>query len=77
MIKLDINAKLYDLATAHPEIIELMDELGFHEITMPGMLQTAGRMATIPMGAKMKHIDFDEIVRVFAAAGFEFDGEVD
>lgn len=32
MIQLDINAKLYDLATEHPEIIELMDSLGFHEI---------------------------------------------
>ena len=76
MIQLDINAKLYDLATAHPEIIELMDGLGFHEIKMPGMLQTAGRMATIPMGAKMKHIDWAEIVRVFAEAGFEFSSQI-
>lgn len=72
MIQLDINAKLYDLATAHPEITDLMDGLGFHEIKMPGMLQTAGRMVTIPMGAKMKHIDWDKIIHVFAEAGFEF-----
>jgi len=72
MIQLDINAKLYDLATEHPEIIELMDTLGFHEIKIPGMLQTAGKMATIPMGAKMKHIDRDEIVSPFAEAGFAF-----
>lgn len=72
MIQLDINTKLYDLATAHPEIIDLMDGLGFHEIKMPGMLQTAGRMVTIPMGAKMKHIDWDKIIHVFAEAGFEF-----
>lgn len=76
MIRLDINAKLYDLATAHPEIIDLMDGLGFHEIKMPGMLPTAGRMATIPMGAKMKHIDWTEIVRVFAEAGFEFSNQI-
>ena len=72
MIKLDKEAKLFDLATQYPEIVDLMDELGFHEIKMPGMLQTAGRMATIPMGAQMKHIDWNEIVEVFAAAGFEF-----
>ncbi len=72
MIQLDINAKLYDLATLHPEIVELMDDLGFHEIKMPGMLATAGRMATIPMGAKMKHIEWNEIVAKFAEAGFEF-----
>jgi hypothetical protein len=75
MIQLDINAKLYDLATEHPEIIDLMDGLGFHEIKMPGMLQTAGRMATIPMGAKMKHIDWDKIVIAFAEAGFEFSNQ--
>ena len=67
MIQLDINAKLYDLATEHPEIIDLMDDLGFHE--------TAGRMATIPMGAKMKHIDWDKIVIAFAEAGFEFSNQ--
>ncbi len=52
-----------------------MDDLGFHEIKMPGMLQTAGRMATIPMGAKMKHIDWDKIVIAFAEAGFEFSNQ--
>lgn len=75
MIQLDKNTKLYDLATKYPEIVEIMDELGFHEITMPGMLATAGRMATIPMGAQMKHIDWQEVIEAFAAAGFEFIGE--
>lgn len=77
MIQLDANAKLYDLATAYPEIIDLMDALGFHEIKMPGMLQTAGRMATIPMGAKMKHIDWEDITATFAEHGFEFVGAED
>lgn len=76
MIQLDKNAKLYDLAIAYPEIVELMDELGFHEIKMPGMLNTAGRMATIPMGAKMKQIGWGEISEKFAQSGFEFvDGD--
>ena len=72
MKKLNKNAKLYDLASKYPEIVSLMDQLGFHEITLPGMLASAGRMVTIPVGARMKHIDWEEIERVFAAAGFEF-----
>ena len=77
MIQLNIDAKLYDLSTQYPKIVDIMDELGFHEIKVAGMLQTAGRMVTIPVGAKMKHIDWDEIVRVFDANGFEFTDEGD
>ena len=75
MIQLDINAKLYDLATEHPAIIDFMDEFGFQEIKMPRILQTDGRMSTFPMGAKMKHIDWDKIVIAFAEAGFEFSNQ--
>jgi Domain of unknown function (DUF1858). len=72
MIQLNIDEKLYDLAQQYPEIVDIMDELGFHEIKISGMLSTAGRMVTIPVGAKMKHIEWDKIVRAFEANGFEF-----
>lgn len=75
MKQININDKLYDLAAKYPDIIDIMDSLGFHEIKIPGMIQTAGRMVTIPDGARMKHIEWNKIVQVFADNGFKFINE--
>jgi len=75
MKQLNKSASLHELASQYPEIIEIMYQLGFKEIKIPGMLATAGRRVTIPQGANLKHIDWENMVRAFAEAGFEFVGD--
>lgn len=48
-----------------------MKELGFDSITNTAMLNTAGRIMTIPKGAAMKKIDMEIIEKVFEARGFD------
>ena len=48
-----------------------MKSLGFESIASPGMLNTAGRIMTLPKGALMKHISMDKIKAAFASEGFE------
>lgn len=52
--KLDLSKSVRELCDQYPELAAAMDALGFHDILKPGMLATAGRFVTIPMGAKMK-----------------------
>ncbi len=40
---LDMSKTVYELCTADPEILPILAELGFTDITKPGMLVTAGR----------------------------------
>ncbi len=47
-----------------------MQELGFTDITKPGMLNTAGRFMTLPKGAAMKGISLDAIKAAFEKSGF-------
>jgi hypothetical protein len=47
-----------------------MQELGFTDITKPGMLNTAGRFMTLPKGAAMKGIGLDVIKTAFEKNGF-------
>ena len=41
--KLDLGKTVYELAHETPEIIEILRELGFENITNPLMMKTAGR----------------------------------
>jgi hypothetical protein len=50
-----------------------MNELGFSDITKPGMLNTAGRFMTIRKGALLKKISLEQIAGAFEKHGFVID----
>ena len=54
--KLDLSKPIYELVTQYPELKDIMVELGFKEIANPAMLNSVGRLTTIPKGAKIHKI---------------------
>ena len=69
-IQIDLNETVYSLCTKHPELVTILSELGFTDITKPGMLQTAGRFMTPVKGASLKHIPLEQIVHTLAEHGY-------
>ncbi len=67
---LDLSKTVYELGTAHPDLLPIMARMGFPEIVTPGLLNTAGRFMTIPKGAKMKGVDLEELKQAFREGGF-------
>ena len=74
--KLDLSKSVYDLVTEYPEVADIMKELGFIEITNKVMLNSVGKIMTIPKGAKMKGVSMIDIVGAFMKAGFTLTGEM-
>ena len=74
--KLDLSKSVYDLVTEYPEVTDIMKELGFSEITNKVMLNSVGKIMTIPKGAKMKGVSMVDIVGAFMKAGFTLEGEM-
>ncbi len=70
----DFSKTVYELCTECPEAAEILAQLGFTDITKPGMLSTAGRFMTIPKGAAMKKIEMKTMERVFLEHGFKLAG---
>jgi hypothetical protein len=68
---IDFNKTVYELCNVDPSISEVLEEIGFKNITTPGMLATAGRFMTIPKGATMKRIDLEIIRQAFINLGYE------
>lgn len=68
---IDLNKTVFELSRDYPEMIEILDELGFHDIIKPGMLQTVGRFMTLPKGATMKKISLELIKHVLMEKGYK------
>jgi len=68
--RIDLNRSVYELTEEYPELIGILGDIGFTDITKPGMLQSAGRFMTIPKGAKLKRFDLEDIRAALAQRGF-------
>ncbi|MCM3041408.1 DUF1858 domain-containing protein [Paenibacillus motobuensis] len=70
---IDLRRTVYEQCSSDPEVIEVMAELGFEQITQPGMLQSAGRFMTIPKGARLKKLDMNVIKKAFLDRGYSIE----
>lgn len=67
----DLKKSIHDLCKEDPEVLDIMKELGFKDISNSGMLNTAGRFMTIKKGADMKGIGLEKIKETFRQKGYE------
>lgn len=67
---INLSKTVYDIYSEYPEIVEILDEMGFHDIVKAGMLQTAGRFMTIPKGAAMRKISIDLVKETLMEKGY-------
>ncbi|MBM7653383.1 DUF1858 domain-containing protein [Neobacillus cucumis] len=67
---INIQHTVYQLCTEFPEMIPIMKDLGFENITNPHMLKTAGRIMTLPNGCRMQGISLDKVIETIETNGF-------
>ncbi|HHV51229.1 MAG TPA: DUF1858 domain-containing protein [Clostridiales bacterium] len=68
---IDFSKTVYELCSNDSEIKGILAQLGFTDITKPGMLATAGRFMTIPKGAALKKISLERIKQAFIENGYK------
>lgn len=69
--QIDLKKSVYELVKTYPELKTTLVELGFKDIVLPGMLETAGRIMTIEKGAKMKQFDIKDIIKKLEDKGYK------
>lgn len=70
-MEIDFNKTVHDLCKEYPDVKNILAEIGFSDITKPGMLETAGRFMTIKKGSIAKGIDIEKIKHEFIKRGYE------
>jgi hypothetical protein len=68
---INLKRSVYELCTEYPELPEILADLGFRDITKPGMLATAGRFMTLPKGAVMKKVELEVVKNKLLDSGFQ------
>lgn len=68
---IDFNKTIYELSSENPDMAGILAEIGFTDITRPGMISTVGRFMTIKKGSAAKGIDLDVIKKKFEENGYE------
>ncbi|MFU8787224.1 MAG: DUF1858 domain-containing protein [Candidatus Izemoplasmataceae bacterium] len=73
MKKININDHVYSIVQTHPEVKDILVNLGFDKITKPGMLESVGRFMTLKAGAKFRKVEMDQLKKAFLEKGFELE----
>lgn len=68
--EIDLTKSVYELCSRYPELPQILVDLGFKDITRPGMLASVGRFMTLPKGAAAKKIDLELIKSRLTEQGF-------
>ncbi|NLP34721.1 MAG: DUF1858 domain-containing protein [Clostridiales bacterium] len=68
---IDLKKNVFELCNEYPELKNLLAQVGFRDITKPGMLATAGRFMTLPKGANAKKIDFGKVKQSLMDHGYQ------
>jgi DUF438 domain-containing protein len=74
--KIDLSKSVYELTNEYPELIDIMAGLSFTEVTSKAMMNSVGKLTTIPKGAKMKNISMMDVVAALMSNGFELEGKM-
>jgi uncharacterized protein len=71
---LDLNKTVYSLCEEYPQLVGILQGLGFESIGNPVMMKTAARVMTIPKAAQMKGLPMVTIITALQEAGFVVEG---
>ena len=65
-----LEDSVYTTLQHHPEVKDLLIELGFTPLSQPQMVQTVGRITSLKKGSKIAKIPLDRISRQLALNGY-------
>ncbi|WP_026505930.1 DUF438 domain-containing protein [Butyrivibrio sp. NC3005] len=74
--RINLKKSVYELCSEYPELIQIMEDLGFNDVTNKAKLNTIGRVMTIPKGAIVKGIDMIDVVLALKNNGFVLEGKM-
>ncbi|HEM4148268.1 TPA: DUF1858 domain-containing protein [Streptococcus suis] len=74
MNTIDLNLPVAEIINQHPEVKEILVELGFKPLANSAMLNTVGKVTSLKTGSKMTKIPLDRIQQVLECNGYEVIG---
>lgn len=74
MNTIDVSLPVAQVLDQHPEVLDLLVELGFTPLANPVLRNSFGRTVSIQQGARLKGLDIGKIKQVLEWNGYEVIG---
>ncbi|UUM58515.1 DUF1858 domain-containing protein [Streptococcus suis] len=74
MNTIDLNLPVAEIINQHPEVKDILIELGFSPLANPAMLHTVGKVTSLKMGSKMTKISLKQIQQTLEWNGYQVVG---
>lgn len=71
---IDLTIPVAKVVDKHPEVLEILVELGFTPLANPLMRNTIGRKTSLKTGSKLAGVELEKIVTTLEANGYEVVG---
>lgn len=71
---IDVTVPVAEVVDKHPEVLDILVDLGFKPLANPIMRNTLGRKTSLKMGSKLVGIKIEDIVATLEANGYEVVG---
>ena len=71
---IDLSIPVAEVIEKHPEVLDVLVELGFTPLANPVMRNTVRRVVSIKKGASMNGIDLNKIKQTLELNGYEVVG---
>lgn len=68
---LDLKKNVYELVKEYPEIADILSGMGLSEVKKSAVLNSVGKLMTIPKGMKLRKMSLKDAIEKFRSAGFE------
>ncbi|MGT2785750.1 DUF1858 domain-containing protein [Streptococcus merionis] len=75
--QVDLSLPVAKTIEQHPELLELLIDLGFTPLSNPVMRNTVGQVTTLKAGAKMVGVPLEKIVSALENNGYDVIGVAD
>ena len=71
---IDVSIPVAQVVDKHPEVLDVLVDLGFKPLANPIMRHTVGRKTSLRMGSKLAGIKLETIIATLEANGYEVVG---
>lgn len=68
--QVDLNRPVKQVLDSHPELLDILVDLGFKPLANPAMRQSVGKVVTLKQGCKLINLPLEQLVNELQCNGY-------
>ncbi|GMR71134.1 DUF1858 domain-containing protein [Aerococcus viridans] len=68
--QVDLNRSVKQVLDSHPELLDILVDLGFKPLANPAMRQSVGKVVTLKQGCKLINLPLEQLVNELQWNGY-------